>query len=66
MQLAELLDKMIESGAGDLHLQVGSAPMLRVGGQLQATNGAVMTDGMIRELMQEMACEDRDVLSPLG
>ena len=61
MQLAQLLETMIDSGAGDLHLQAGSAPMLRLGGRLQAMNGAVMTDDQIRELMRQMACEDAQV-----
>ena len=61
MQLAQLLETMIDSGAGDLHLQAGSAPMLRLGGELQAMNGAVMTDDQIRELMRQMAYEDAQV-----
>ncbi len=61
MQLAQLLETMIERGAGDLHLQAGSAPMIRLGGQLQAVNDAVMTDDKIRELMQQMAYEDAQV-----
>ena len=58
MQLAQLLETMIDRGAGDLHLQADSAPMIRVGGELQAINGAVMTGDKIRELMQQMAGED--------
>ena len=47
MQLAQLLETMIDRGAGDLHLQADSAPMIRVGGELQAINGAVMTGRLI-------------------
>ena len=61
MQLAELLETMIERGAGDLHLQAGSAPMLRLGGQLEPMNDTVMSDDQIRELVHQMAYEDAQV-----
>ena len=61
MQLTKMLEAMMERGAGDLHLQAGSAPMLRVGGRLEALDGAVMTDDHIRELMSQVAYEDAQV-----
>ena len=61
MQLAQLLETMIDRGAGDLHLQAGSPPMIRLGGQLEAINDVAMTDDKIRELMQQMAYEDAQV-----
>ncbi len=61
MQLTELLEAMIERGAGDLHLQSGSAPMFRVGGRLEGIEGVTLSDDQIRELMRQMADEDAQV-----
>ncbi len=61
MQLAQLLETMIERGAGDLHLQSGSPPMFRVVGQLEPMDDTVMSDDKIRELVNQMAHEDAQV-----
>ena len=41
--LDDLLGKMIEVGASDLHLKVGSPPVLRIDGELHPTNLHVLT-----------------------
>jgi twitching motility protein PilT len=58
MELAGLLEAMLDRGAGDLHLQAGSPPMLRIAGRLEPLDGVLMTDDRIRELMRQMAYED--------
>jgi twitching motility protein PilT len=52
---------MIERGAGDLHLQAGSPPMFRIGGQLEPMDDTVMSADAIRELVNQMAYEDAQV-----
>ena len=61
MQLAHLLETMIERGAGDLHLQAGSPAMFRLGGQLEPMDDTVMSGDTIRELVNQMAYEDAQV-----
>ena len=41
--LDDLLGKMIEVGASDLHLKVGSPPVMRIDGELHPTNLHVLT-----------------------
>ncbi len=62
MELTKLLEAMLELGAGDLHLQAGSRPMVRLGGLLQALDGASdLTDDEIRENVRQMSPEDVQV-----
>jgi twitching motility protein PilT len=61
MDLGELLEAMIERGAGDLHLQPGTAPMLRIGGQLQPMDGLPLSDDYVRDLMRQIAFEEAQV-----
>lgn len=61
MQLTNLLEAMIEHGAGDLHLQAGSPPMVRLGGRLQALDQPPLTDDQIREFVRQMVDEDAQV-----
>ncbi len=61
MDLTGLLEAMISAGASDLHLQAGSPPMLRLGGQLTSVEDQTMSDDQIRDLMRQMAPEDAQV-----
>jgi twitching motility protein PilT len=62
MEFSVFLEAMIDKGAGDLHLQAGSPPMLRVGGNLTPMEGAPeLTDDRIREIMTQIAFEDAQV-----
>ena len=61
MDLTGLLEAMISEGASDLHLQAGSPPMLRLGGQLTNVEDQPMSDDQIRDLMRQMAYEDAQV-----
>ncbi|MHC4766698.1 MAG: type IV pilus twitching motility protein PilT, partial [Planctomycetota bacterium] len=58
MDLTQLLEAMIEQGAGDLHLQAGSPPMLRLSGDLTPAAPEPLGDDWIRETMSQMAPED--------
>ena len=61
MQLTELLEAMISHNASDLHLQAGSPPMVRVGGNLMPLDGDPLTDDRIRDLVRQMAPEDAQI-----
>jgi twitching motility protein PilT len=61
MQLTNLLEGMIEKNSGDLHLQPGSPPMVRIGGDLTPLNDTPMTDDQCRDLMRQMAYEDAQI-----
>lgn len=43
VNLRDLLQKMIEKKASDLHITAGVPPKLRVDGEIQSTDGAVLT-----------------------
>ena len=62
MDLAAMLESMVSKGAGDLHLQAGSPPMLRVGGKLESMDDAEpMSDDRIRDLFRQMSYEEAQV-----
>ena len=61
MELTRLLEAMIEHGAGDLHLQTGTAPMVRIGGVLKPLDSPPLSDDEIRDTMRQMAYEDAQV-----
>jgi len=58
MNIKQLLEKMIESGASDLHIKPGVSPLIRVNGKLQSTGFPAPTP---RE-MEEVA---RKILTPM-
>jgi twitching motility protein PilT len=59
MQVAQLLTRMAELGASDLHLQVGSPPTFRVQGELKQADadGAPLTAAVVRELIGQITTE---------
>ncbi|MHC4787285.1 MAG: twitching motility protein PilT, partial [Planctomycetota bacterium] len=61
MDLTQLLEAMIDQGAGDLHLQAGAPPMLRIGGDLTPAQPEPLGDDWIRETMSQMAPEDSQI-----
>ncbi len=61
MELTRLLDAMIDHGAGDLHLQAGTAPMVRIGGVLKSLDAPPLSDDEIRDTMRLMADDDAQV-----
>ena len=50
--LDELLKKMIDVGASDLHLKVGSPPVMRIDGELHPTNLAMLMPNDTEEYAQ--------------
>jgi twitching motility protein PilT len=61
MDLTQLLEAMIEQGSGDLHLQAGNPPMLRISGDLTPAQPEPLGDDWIRETMSQMAPEDAQI-----
>ncbi|MBI5268011.1 MAG: type IV pilus twitching motility protein PilT [candidate division Zixibacteria bacterium] len=55
--LRELLEQMVQMGASDLHLTVGSPPMVRVDGKLTKTNHDILTGDVIKKLAYSMLNE---------
>lgn len=58
MDLARLLKELVDSGGSDLHVKCGRPPLLRLRGELLATDSPVVS----REEMEQML---RTVVSPL-
>jgi twitching motility protein PilT len=48
------LKKLVESGASDLHLKAGHAPVLRVHGELQELKGTKLTADAIADIAEEI------------
>ncbi len=61
MELSQLLEMMIEKGAGDLHLQADSPPMIRVRGDLTPAGDVPLTGDRIREIVSQIASDDVQV-----
>ncbi|MEW6049926.1 MAG: type IV pilus twitching motility protein PilT [Candidatus Zixiibacteriota bacterium] len=58
MSLRELLEQMVKLGASDLHLTVGSPPVVRVDGKLQRLSGIdLLTSEQIKKLAYSMLNE---------
>ena len=50
---------MVEKNASDLHLSVGSKPMIRKHGELEEINFQVLTDDILKGLLFEILSEDQ-------
>ena len=55
MNIKQLLEKMIELGASDLHIKPGIAPVVRVNGKLQRMNFPAPTPREMEEVARKMA-----------
>ncbi|MCK4573607.1 MAG: Flp pilus assembly complex ATPase component TadA, partial [candidate division Zixibacteria bacterium] len=55
--LRELLEQMVKAGASDLHLTVGSPPVIRVDGKLQRLNYDILTGEQTKKLSYSMLHE---------
>ncbi len=60
MHINDLLKKVINQGASDLHLKVGSRPVVRIDGELQvmADSAAISADDM-NDIFSQVASEDQ-------
>ena len=56
--LRSWLDQAVEAGASDLHLVVGQPPVLRVHGELQPLDEAVLTGNVLKPIL-EAACPQK-------
>ncbi|KAA3630774.1 MAG: type IV pilus twitching motility protein PilT [Calditrichaeota bacterium] len=57
VSLRELLEQMVKMGASDLHLTVGSPPVVRVDGKLQRLNYDLLTSEQTKKLCYSMLNE---------
>lgn len=56
-EMNDLLTLMMESGASDLHLQVGQSPALRVSGAIVPVDGPALTPKDTEDLMKSIASD---------
>ncbi len=61
MDFTTILEEMLDKGAGDLHFQAGSKPMLRIGGRLTPADAAETSDDDIRDVFRQMAFDEAQV-----
>jgi twitching motility protein PilT len=52
MDFERLLNRAVETGASDVHLQTGSPPMLRLGNPIRVVEGPALTDENMLELFK--------------
>ncbi len=57
VSLRELLEQMVKMGASDLHLTVGSPPVVRIDGKLQRLNQDMLTSEETKKLSYSMLNE---------
>ena len=59
MDLNQLLTYSLDSGASDLHLSVGSIPMVRINGAMKPLNLDVLTQRDMEKMLPEVMDEDQ-------
>ncbi len=59
MDLNQLLTYSLDSGASDLHLSVGSIPMVRINGTMKPLNLDVLTQKDMEKMLPEVMDEDQ-------
>jgi twitching motility protein PilT len=57
-QMSDLLQLMVSEGAADLHIRVGTAPVIRLHGVLHRVEGPVLRPEDTEELMRSITSED--------
>lgn len=62
MNLSELLSQTLHYKASDLHLSVGSSPILRVDGELQGLNTSLLTQENLEQLLRPYLDEQQQNL----
>jgi twitching motility protein PilT len=58
-KIDQLLRIVKEANASDLHLTVGSVPMIRVNGQLEKTRSKALIDSTVRQLIYEILTDNQ-------
>jgi twitching motility protein PilT len=56
-EMNDLLDLVVETNASDLHIHVGEAPTLRVGGEMTPVDGPLLTPADTEQLMLSITGE---------
>ena len=59
MDLNQLLTYSLDSGASDLHLSVGSIPMVRINGTMKPLNLDVLKQSDMEKMLPEVMDEDQ-------
>ena len=59
MKIDELLNYALESGASDLHLSVGSTPMVRINGTMHPLKLDVMTQETMESILPQVLSDDQ-------
>ena len=59
MQINDLLKYALDSGASDLHLSVGSKPMVRINGSMMKLNLETMTQDMMESILPQVMTDDQ-------
>ena len=62
MNLNELLNYSLDSGASDLHLSVGSVPMVRINGTMKPLNVDVLKQSEMEKMLPQVMNEDQQKL----
>lgn len=59
LSIDDLLQTMVERGASDLHIKVGSAPMIRVDGELTPAAYEIMTAESVRSVLESILTDEQ-------
>ena len=59
LALDDLLATMVERGASDLHIKVGSAPMIRVDGELTPATYEILDATTVRRLCESILTDEQ-------
>jgi len=57
--IEDLLHLMVDRGASDLHLKAGSAPMIRVDGELTPASYEIMTPDTVRRMAESILTDEQ-------
>lgn len=57
--IEDLLHLLVERGASDLHLKAGSAPMIRVDGELTPASYEIMTPDTVRRMTESILTDEQ-------
>ena len=59
MKIDELLNYALDSGASDLHLSVGSKPMVRINGTMHPLNLDIMTKESMESILPQVLSDEQ-------
>ncbi len=59
LSIDDLLHLMVERGASDLHLKAGSAPMIRIDGELTPATYEILTPDSVRSMIESILTDEQ-------